>query len=223
MRADANELVRRRAAADDGEVADLHMACEHHVVGQDDALADPAVVGDMRVGQKHAARPDARLRAAALGARIHGHVLADQAVLADHEPDRLAAVFQILRLVADGGEGKNARARADRRVAGEADVRDEPDPVAERHLRPDMAERSDLDAGAERRAILDDGARVDRGAHSRTSIAETSASQTRAPSTLASPRNHHMFRFLAIRVMWNLTWSPGTTGLRNFALSIVIR
>ena len=177
----------------------------------------------MGVGEKHAARPDDRLRAAALGARVHGHVLADQAVLADHEPDRLAPVLEILRLVADGGEGKDARAGADRRVAHEADVRDEPDALAERHLRPDMAKGSDLDAGAERRAVLDDRARVDRGAHSRTSIAETSASHTSAPSTLASPRNHHMFRFLAIRVIWNLTWSPGTTGLRNFALSMVIR
>ena len=52
-----------------------------------------------------------------------------------------------------------------------------------------------------RRAVLDDGARMDRCGHSRTSMAETSASQTSAPSTFASPRNHHMFRFLAIRVM----------------------
>ena len=44
VRADADELVRRRAAADDGEIADLHVAGEHHVVGQDDALADSAVV-----------------------------------------------------------------------------------------------------------------------------------------------------------------------------------
>ncbi len=83
VRADADELVSGRAAADDGEIADLAMAGEHHVVGQDDALADPAVVGDMGVGEKDAARADDRLRAAARGARIHRHALADQAVLAD--------------------------------------------------------------------------------------------------------------------------------------------
>ena len=72
-------------------------------------------------------------------------------------------------------------------------------------LRPDMAERPDLDVRAEPRAVLDDGARMDAWRHSRTSIAETSASQTSAPSTFASPRNHHMLRFLAMRVMWNST------------------
>ena len=182
-----------------------------------------AVVGDMGVGEKDAARADDRLRTAALGARIHRHALADEAVLADDEADRFAAIFEILRLMSDRSEGEDARSRADGRVAGETDVRHEPHAVAKPHLRADMTERADLDVRAETRSILDDGRRMKASLHSRTSIADTSASQTSAPSTFASPRNHHMLRFLATRVMWNLTWSPGTTGLRNLALSIVIR
>ena len=127
-------------------------------------------------------------------------MLADQAILADDETDRFAPVLEVLRLMADRGEREDARARADGRVARDADVRHEPHAVAELRFRPDVAERADLDALAERRAVLDDRARVNRVGHSRTSMADTSASQTSAPSTFASPRNHHMFRFLAIRV-----------------------
>ena len=85
-----------------------------------------------------------------------------------------------------------------------------------------VAELAD-DVDAEPGAVLDDSARVDAQTHSRTSIADTSASQTSAPSTFASPRNHHMLRRLAMRVMQNRIWSPGTTGFLNFALSMVIR
>ncbi len=223
MRADANELMRRRAAANDGEVADLAMAREHHIVGQDDALAEPAVMSDMRIGEEHASRADDRLRPSGLGPRIHRHAFADQTILADDQPHGLAAILQILRRMSDRGEREDPRARADRSLAGETDMRDEAHPVAQRDLGPDMAKGPDVDIGAEPSPVFDDGARMDVQRHSRTSIADTSASHTSAPSTLASPRNHHMLRRLAVRVMWSRTWSPGTTGLRNFALSIVIR
>ena len=78
---------------------------------------------------------------------------------------------------------------------------DEPDVVAERRLAANMAKRPNLDTRPEPSAIFDDGARMDRARHSRTSIADTSASQTSTPSTFASPRNHHMLRRLATRVM----------------------
>src|SRR5271165_4517183 len=94
--ADANVLMRRRAAADDGEVADRDMARQHHIVGQNDALADPAVVRDMGVGEEHGSRTDDRHRPAAFGARVHRHVLADQTLLADDETDRLASILEVL-------------------------------------------------------------------------------------------------------------------------------
>ena len=45
---------------------------------------------------------------------------------------RLALVLEILRLVADRGERKDARARADRGRPGDDDVAEELDAVAER-------------------------------------------------------------------------------------------
>ena len=203
--ADANELMRRSAPADIGEIADLAMPRQHDIIGQNDPLADPAIMPDMRVGQKCAARADERFRPAAGGARIHRHAFANEAVFADGQAIWLAAVFEVLRRMPDRGEGENDGARADRRVAGQAHVGDQSRAVAERRLRPDMAERPNLHVRPEPRAVLDDGGRMDRYAHSRTSMADTSASQTSTPSTFASPRYHHMLRRLATRVMWNRT------------------
>ena len=224
VRADADELMRRRSAAHDREVADLAMAREHHVVGQDDALAETAVVGDMGVGEEHAARADDRLRSAALRARVHRHAFADQAILADDEADRLAAILEVLRLVADRGERERcacARRPSVSPARLTCETRRTPSPSVT--CGPTW-QKGPISTSAPSRAPSSTTALGwMRDGHSRTSIAETSASQTSAPSTFASPRNHHMLRCLAVRVMWSRTWSPGTTGLRNFALSIVIR
>ena len=181
------------------------------------ALAEPAIVGDVAVGEQHAAVADDRLAAAALGAGVDRHALADQAIGADPQPRRLALVFEVLRRVADRGEREDAGAGADVGVAGDDDMREQLDAVAERDLRPDMAERPDLDALAETRAGLDDGARMDR-THAGTSIADTSASQTSTPSTLASPRNHQMLRRLLIFVMCSLQLVAGHDGLAELRL-----
>ena len=102
--------------------------------------------------------------------------------------------------MADGGEREDARARADLRFARHHDMREELDPLRQCHARADVAERADLDALFQRRAGLDDGALVDEAQES-TISAETSASQTSAPSTRASPLNHQMLRRWAILVM----------------------
>jgi hypothetical protein len=69
--------------------------------------------------------------------------------------------FQILRLMADGGEGEDARARADLSAAGDDDMRQKLNAVTQNDLRADMAEGPDGDALSQYRAVLDDGARVD--------------------------------------------------------------
>ena len=102
--ADANELMSGGAAAQNGEIADLAMAGQHHVVGQNNALANAAIMRDVGVGQEHRARANDRFRAAARGAGIHRHAFANEAVLADHQADRLAAIFEVLRRMPDRGE-----------------------------------------------------------------------------------------------------------------------
>src|SRR5271163_4811318 len=154
MRADADELMHGRAAAQNRKIADLDMAAQHHIVGQDDALAEAAIVRDMRIGEEDAARADDRLAAAPRSPGIHRHPLADHAILADRQSDGFAAIFQILRLLADRGEWKDARPSADRRRTRDAHMRNQFDAVAERRPGPDMAERADPHAGAQARAGL---------------------------------------------------------------------
>ena len=142
--------------------------------------------------------------------------------------------FQILRLMADGGEGKDAAARANCRAPRHNGMRDKLDILAQRDLRADMTERPDTHAPGELRAVLDNGEGMDEGGrarrraglgrvHSITSMALISASQTSAPSTFASPLYHQKFRLLAVLVMWNSTRSPGVTILRNLHLSTVMK
>ena len=82
------------------------------------------------------------------------------AVGADRQRRRLALVLEVLRLMADRGERKDARARADRGAAGDDDVADQLDALAELDLGADHAERARSHAGAELGAVLDDRRRV---------------------------------------------------------------
>ena len=160
---DADELMHRREAAEHGAVADRDVARERRVVRHDDVVAELAIVRDMDADHEQAAVADARDHAAALGAGIHGDVLADHVAAADDELRRLAAIFQILRLVPDRGEREYARAVADRGAPGDDDVRQKLDAVAQLDMLPDMAERADLGRVRDARARLDDGRGMDFG------------------------------------------------------------
>ena len=144
------------------EIADRDVAGEHHIVGEDAVIADAAIMADMGIGEKSATVADHRLQPAAGRAGIHRHAFADQAVGADGQGRVLAAIFEVLRLMADRGERENARARADRGAAGDDDMRDSADALAEHDLAADMAERPDPDACAEPGAVLDDRGGVNR-------------------------------------------------------------
>ena len=106
-----------RQAAEDGVIADDDVAGQGRVVGHDDVIAEQAVMRDMGADHEQAVVADPGHHAAALGAGVDGHMFADDVVAADDQARCLALVFQVLRLVADGGEGKDARALADARCA----------------------------------------------------------------------------------------------------------
>ena len=201
---DAHELMHRRPAAEDGVVADPAMAGQHDVVRQQHALAEPAIVRDMAVGEEHAPVSDDGLAAAARRAGVHGDALADYAIGADAQRRRLAMILQVLRLVANRGEREHPGAGAEHGVAGDRDVGYQLDGVAKHDPGADVTERPDLDALAQPRAGFDHGAAMD-GRQTGTSIADTSAWQTRTSSTFASPRNHQMLRRLLIFVMCSLS------------------
>ena len=124
-------------------VADSDVAGQQDVVGEHDIVADFAIVSDMRADHQKAAVADLGDAAAILGAGVHGDVFADIAVGADHEPRRPAAIVHRLRRRAERGERADDGARADRGMAGEIDVRQQPAAVADRHMRADGAIRTD--------------------------------------------------------------------------------
>ena len=80
---------------------------------------------------KKAAVADFGHAAAVLGAGIHGDIFADVAVGADHEPGRPAAIVHRLRRRAERGKRMDDGARADRGMAGEIDMREQPAAVAD--------------------------------------------------------------------------------------------
>ena len=57
---DPAELVDARAAAQEGALADLDVAGQHHVVRQDRPVADAVVVGDVHERHQEAVRADQR-------------------------------------------------------------------------------------------------------------------------------------------------------------------
>src|SRR5262249_24265909 len=222
--ADADELAHGDAAAEDDIVADGDVTAEHGVVGEDDLVADHAVVTDMRADHDEAAIADFGDAAAVLRARVHGDVFADIALGADNDLRRTAAIAERLRRRAERDERVNDRARADARVAGDVHMRHETAVIADRHMRTDGAEGADGDAVADLRPGLDPCRGIDHcSTHASEIIAPTSASATICPRTLASPRYHHIILRRAMRVMWYSIVSPGSTTLRNFALSMVMK
>src|SRR5690606_22208668 len=107
-----------------------------------------------------AAIADAGQHAAALRARIHGDAFANDIVPADFQPGGLAAVLQILRCMADRCEGIDAGTGAYDSDSRDHDMADEHHPVAQFHLRTDMAIRPYLDVSAQPGTIFDNGGRV---------------------------------------------------------------
>src|ERR1700680_1827870 len=113
MRTDTHALVRGGATAHEYVVFDDRMTADHDRIREDHVVADPAVVGHVRVGHEHAAVADPRFHTAAGGAAVHGDALADDTVGADHEHARLALVVHRLRWGAEGGERPRHGARSD--------------------------------------------------------------------------------------------------------------
>src|SRR5262249_19689531 len=118
---------------------------ELRIVGKRRVVADHAIMRDVHISEKQIALADRGLPAILRGADMNGDELANDIVVADHEPRGLAAVFAILRNLADGRELKDAIARADLRAAGQHHVRTDHGPRADRDLGTDNRERAYFD------------------------------------------------------------------------------
>ena len=112
MASDAAELVDRGESPDHGVVGDLDVSGQGAVVREDDAIADDAVVRDVRVGEEVPPAADDRFRAGQ-GAAVHRAEFAEGVAVADFEKGRLAFVFEVLRFLSDRRVSEKEIAAAD--------------------------------------------------------------------------------------------------------------
>src|ERR1700727_3412000 len=97
LRANPRELMHRGQATDEDKIADLAMTAKRGRGCEDDVIADLAIMSHMAAIHEETAVADAGNAAGAHRAGIHGHRLADGAVLTDLKPGRLAAIAERLR------------------------------------------------------------------------------------------------------------------------------
>src|SRR5690606_9092997 len=140
-----------------------------------------------------------------------------------------ALVLEILRRTAKHGIGIDLATGAKPRAVKHRDVADQLDIVTKHHICRHMAEWSDAHATAELSTLVDNRTGMDQRhaapvfCSSGVIRAEITASATFVPSTMASQANFQMplrcFNF----VTCSSSLSPGTTGLRNLAESMVMK
>lgn len=165
---DPCELVDRGQAADEDEVANLTVPAQCRGSGEDDVVADLAIMSDMAAIHEVAAVADARDATTANGAGIHRYRLADSTVLTDLEFGRFTTIAQGLRGSAQGSKRIDRAAGADGRVPHQVDVPDQfairadDDVTANHAVRPDRRAFADHSAVFNPRGWID---RSHRGAH----------------------------------------------------------
>src|SRR5262245_47428212 len=161
--ADADELVNRGHTAEHDAILERHMAAKYSVVGEDDVVAELAVMPNMRAHHEEAAVADRRHAAAFLGTAIHGDVLADVAARANDKLRRPAAVFDRLWRCAERGEGVDRAVRPNGCMAGHVHMGEEPAAFADHDMRADHAIGPNGRARCNLRALVDAGRGIDRG------------------------------------------------------------
>ena len=133
------------AAGKRGVVVDVDVSAQQRGVGDDDVVAQLAIVGDVAAGHEEVAVADAGDALFLFRGAVDRHALADDVVVADDHLRVGAAVADVLRLAADDDARVDVVAAADGDVAHQGDVVFQPRSAADPHLGTDDAERADLD------------------------------------------------------------------------------
>src|SRR5207249_3032812 len=121
------------------------------------------VVAEMGIDHQQVFAADARDAAAFFRPDVNGDRFAEGISVADLQPRVPALVFQILRRGADDRVGEEDVSAADRRLPEDGDVVEQPAARADLHVRPDDAERPDLDVLGNLRFLIDDRLRRNLG------------------------------------------------------------
>ena len=185
----------RRQSTHADVVIQGYVAGQGRAVGEDDVVADPAVVPDVGIDHEQVIVPDAGLHATAARADVERRELADRIPVADRQRTVLPAILHVLRNGAHAGELENPVVAADRRAALHHAVRSHARIPAEAHVRADHRVRADLHAAVQFGARGHDrggvygrlAAHAGVSSSGATSATVNSSSATIFPSTRALP------------------------------------
>ena len=159
--ADAAELMYPDESSQHRMIADYDVAGELRIVRKRGVVTDDAIMRVMAIRQYPVSVTDRRRAAVERGPGVNGHELADDVVVADLGRRRFAAVFAVLRNLADRSELEDAIAAADARAAGNHDVARDRRPGAHFDFGADHRERTYADvrrkagAGGDHRRGMD--------------------------------------------------------------------
>lgn len=144
--ADADELVDEAIAGDEGAIVHGDKAGEEGAIGDDDAVADPAVMAEMTVGHEQivGAYPGGVI--VGIGA-MDGHMFAEGIVIADIDAGEAAAEAEVLGSAADDAPGGEHVAGAGGGGAGEVGMGADLTVFAEGDLGINDRIRADVHAG----------------------------------------------------------------------------
>jgi hypothetical protein len=153
---DANKMVHRAKRAHRGPFFHDDMASQSCGVGEDNVVADHAVMGHVGVGHDQGVIADAGEASTLGGAAIDGDKFADGVIVADFKARRFAFVTQVLRGESDRRKRKKAIARANRCGPFDGDMRDEFATFAEFDICANCAIGPNFAGGVNLRAGFDD-------------------------------------------------------------------
>lgn len=159
---DSDVLVDHHPCGDEGIVADFYASAQEGCVGDDDIVADLAIVPQVReCHQEDIVSDDGG--AVFLGSPVDGHVFADRAVLADLKEAFFIVVVEILRRISEYGTGVDLCVFADGCVSCDVGVRPDLAVVSDDDIFVNDGEWSDGDIGADFRAWRDSCSLVNHG------------------------------------------------------------
>src|SRR5690606_15292865 len=189
------ELVHAGETAKDDAIADMHMTGDRGVVGEDAVIANDAIVGNMHIGHEKIIAADARQAVVLHGATMQGGTFANDIVVTNFQPRRLALVLLVLALLAHRGKLENTVALADTRRTTHYHVRTDHGAGTDFHIRADNGKRADFHISGQLGFRVNNRARMYHRlctlyqASCCCSATIKSAEATNLPSTCASPVN----------------------------------
>ena len=161
MNADPSELVYAGIGTHDNPVVDVYVTRDLRIVRECCEIADDAIVRHVRVRKKEIAVANPGVAPVLRGTGMDGHVFAKHVVVPDGRRGRLAAVFTILRNIADRGELENAVAHADGGMTGDDDMRANDGCGADFDVGANDRKRADRCVGRDARGRIDERGGMD--------------------------------------------------------------